>query len=1063
MTDLSQELLRANQHYQQKEFALAEQVCQQILNATPAQGTERATTWQILGMAQQRQGRLQEAIAAYEKAIALNPTDVRNYNNLGTALRALNQPEAAIAAYRKALEHRPDYPEAYSNLGNLLRQQGDLQEAIAAYQKALELDPSLVDALHGLGCIYQQLQQYEQAAQHLQQALRQNPRHPDVLNNLGNTLQRLKRFDAAVECYRRAIAERKTDPAFYNNLGAALQELGQVQASVKAYQYALKLQPTYADAHYNLGNNYKEQDRLEDAVVCYQQAIALRPDYAAAYNNLGLVLFEQNKLEESIEIYQKALALRQDYPDAHLNMGLSLLQAGSLAEGFREYEWRWQVKGPNFKPARPFPQPQWDGSDLEGKTLLLHAEQGFGDTIQFIRYAPLVAQRGGRVVMECQEALVRLLQPLEAIAACVPRGAALPEFQVHAPLMSVPHLLGTTLDTIPAEIPYLTAPSAPENVLPKGKRATVGLVWAGSVGNQNDRRRSLTLRDLWPLLSTEDVLFVSLQKEVRPGDEPVLATAAQAGKLYDGRSHLGDFADTAALLTQLDLVITVDTAVAHLAGALGRPVWILLSFAPDWRWMLDRSDSPWYPTARLFRQIQRGQWGSVVQAAIAALRSHFGLPDTAPEPLPLPVASRSMGQPSGFSEGAASLEAPTKLIGIGWQITPVTGWGIYGLNLSLQLLQAGYAPVPLLPPLQSNQLGFNPLHWALLRPFFSYQQKIAQALQQQPSGPIAGNFLLLRGLGNQFSTASELERVTGRSTVGMIFFEDTRLLPGALEKARGYDLIITGSRWNEAVLRDHGCTQVQTVFQGVDPAIFHPAPAARLFGDRFVIFSGGKLEYRKGQDLVVKAFQIFQTRHPEALLVTAWHNLWPRTMVGLDRAGHVEGLPQVDANGRLQVVDWLVRQGIPAQAVVNVGAIPNHLVGQVIREADVALFPNRAEGGTNLAAMECLACGVPTILSANTGHLDLLGSLADAQSRGDRPGDHAYGLWDQRSVIPIEQFPGTAGWGESSVEEIVACLEQVYVHRSQAQTVGQSGARFMADWTWMRQTQRLLVALSSLL
>lgn len=1030
MRDVSQALRLANQQYQTGQFAQAEQTCRQLLTDVNDSEIE-AQTWQILGMAQQRQGNLDGAIASYQQAIALNPSDVRNYNNLGTAFRALNRPTEAIASYQQALEHRPNYPEAHNNLANLCRQQGQLEEAIAHYQKALELHPGLVDAMHGLGSVYHQQEQYEKAIAWFQKAIAQNPKNPDVLNNLGNTLQRLKKFDLAIECYRRAIALRKTDPAFFNNLGAALQELGRVEESVVAYQHAIQLQPTYADAYYNLGNNYKEQDRLEDAVRVYETAIALRPDYPAAYNNLGLVLFERNQLDESIATYQKAIALRADYPDGHLNMGLSLLQAGDLAAGFREYEWRWLVKGPNFKPARVFPQPQWDGGDLDGQTILLHAEQGFGDTIQFIRYAPLIVQRGGRVVVECQQPLVRLLASMEAIAQCVPRGATLPDFDVHAPIMSLPHRFGTTLDSVPAQIPYLTAPDAPRLPLSETGRPRVGIVWAGSPGNMNDRRRSVRFQDIQPLLEVDSIEFICLQKEVRPEEEALVQAAIQAGQLQDGRSLLGDFADTAAILNQLDLIVTVDTSVAHLAGALGRPVWVLLSYAPDWRWMLDREDSPWYPTARLFRQFQPGHWQSVIQSVLNALQSHF------PTSSPLPPSPPS---------------PPAQLIALGWQITPATGWGVYGMNLALQLLKAGYAPVPLLPPMRVPSASFNPLHWTLIRPFFAYQQKIAETLKQQPDG-VTGNFLLLRGLGNQVRTSPDLERISGRSNVGVIFFENTQLSPEAIARAQSYDLIVTGSRWNEEVLRSYGCTNVRTVFQGIDPAIFHPAPSNRLFGDRFVIFSGGKLEYRKGQDLVVAAFRIFQARHPDALLLTAWHNFWPKTMVGLEQAGHVTGLPSMDTNGQLQLTEWLVQQGIPARAVVDLGAIPNHLVGQVVREADVAVFPNRAEGGTNLAAMECLACGVPTILSANTGHLDLIATNPD----------HCYVLRDQRPVKPIQEFPGTDGWGESRVEEIVERLEQAYGDRSQAKTIGQRGAAFMQHWTWSQQTHKLLEILSPLL
>jgi glycosyltransferase involved in cell wall biosynthesis len=365
-----------------------------------------------------------------------------------------------------------------------------------------------------------------------------------------------------------------------------------------------------------------------------------------------------------------------------------------------------------------------------------------------------------------------------------------------------------------------------------------------------------------------------------------------------------------------------------------------------------------------------------------------------------------------------------------------------------QLKTSQFQPLTLLPPLTSAP--FNPLHQALLQPLLKEPQRVAQLLQQNPGKALKGNFLLLKALGNQFETTKTLERVSGKQNVGVIFFEDTQLSQTALARANTYDLIVAGSTWNAEVLKSYGCTHVCTVPQGVDPTIFHPAPRARLFGDRFVIFSGGKLEYRKGQDIVVKAFRIFQSRHPEALLLTAWHNFWPQTMTELTQSGYVTGLPKVSQNGQLQIPEWLVTNGIPATACIDIGLIPNYLVGQILREADAAVFANRGEGGTNLAAMESLACGVPTILSANTGHLDLIDEA------------HCYSLRTQGTVKPISSYPGVAGWGESDPEELVEALEKIYSDRQEAERRSLNATHFMQNWTWEKQVSRLIEALTGL-
>lgn len=965
-----------------------------------------------------------------------------------------------------ALRWEANIPDILS-LANQQFKTGRLPEAAQLCQQVLLHHPNHFKTLNFLGLLAETADQQTTAMLYYQRAIATQPDQAKPYNALGNTLQRLRRYTDAIPLYERAIALQPDYAEAYNNLGAALEEVKRYDDAVTAYQQSLALKPNYAAAHYNLGNVFRRMGQLEDAIAAYQQAIALRPNDPLSHNNLGLTYADRADPTAAIAAYDRAIALKPDYADAYMNRGIASLMKGQLREGFRDYEWRWQVVADGFQPLPDYPQPLWDGADLTGKTILLKAEQGLGDTLQFVRYVPLVAARGGRVLMEVQRPLVSLLANLPNVAQAIAQGEPLPAFDTYCPLLSLPERLGTTLETIPAEVPYVSVPSpqtplpagergfdpvppismgdqmpSPQTPLPEGERGfdsvppflrgvrgdqtllKVGIVWAGSPTHRADHQRSCPLAAFLPLFQVPGVQFYSLQVGEKAAE---LVPYQEQYGIVDLSDRLTHFADTAADIQQLDLVITVDTAVAHLTGALGKPVWVLLCYAPDWRWMLDRPDSPWYPTARLFRQPQPGDWASVLQAIAQALPTLTPASSPPPQPSPPP---------------------PPSSIGIGWSPGIDTGWRIYGLNLALELLKRpAFKPVPLLPLASPHLL--NPIQRELLQPLMGDQQALHQLLSQHPDQVVTGDLLMLRPLGNHFVTPGEVQRIRGKRNVGVIFFEDTQFTSPELEYGRSLDRIITGSTWNTEILRGYGLENVVTVQQGIDPTLFHPAPRSGLLGDRFVIFSGGKLEYRKGQDIVIAAFKAFQARHPEALLLTAWQNPWVETLAGLERSPHLSGLPTVDPQGRLQIKPWLVKQGIPADAVMDVGLIPNYQAAQLLREADVALFPNRAEGGTNLVAMECLACGIPTLLSANTGHLDLLQA------------DHGYPLRDQQAIAHPSK--GTDGWGESNVEEILEILETLYRDRPSSDHNAIAATRFAQGWNWSIQIDRLLEAIAPFL
>jgi Tfp pilus assembly protein PilF len=450
---------------------------------------------------------------------------------------------------------------------------------------------------------------------------------PDFHNNFGNILAKLGTFEQAVASFRKALELRPGYAEAHNNLANALGQQGKNDQAIQSYLTAVELNPKYVEAHGNVGHAYRRVGKLQEAAASFRRALELVPDHAEAHANLGLALQDQGQLDQALAAFDKAVELKPDHAQARLNRALVMLAAGKFEAGWREYEWRWKTDS-NRLPRPELDCPLWDGGQLKDRTILLHCEQGLGSTLQFIRYVPLVAQRATRVIVECQPPLKQLLSQLAPEVRVLAKGENLPPFNVHAPLMSLPWILGTTLATIPAKIPYLHAdPVLMEKwraELSKFPGLKVGIAWQGNPMYAGDPLRSIPLVYYRPLGQVQGAHLVSLQKNL--GTEQ-LAKAPPDFRLLDLNHRLdetsGPFMDTAAVMMNLDLVITSDTSIAHLAGALGVPVWVALSFAPDWRWMRDREDSPWYPTMRLFRQKQFGDWDGVFLRIAGALKTEM--------------------------------------------------------------------------------------------------------------------------------------------------------------------------------------------------------------------------------------------------------------------------------------------------------------------------------------------------------------------------------------------------------------------------------------------------------
>ena len=535
--------------------------------------------------------RFDEAFAVYDKGVSLDPRNADLFNNYGNALRALNRRDEALARYDKAVSLRPDFPDALNNRGVVLQELGRIDDALASFDLAISARPDFGGAYFNRGNVLQDFGRFDEALESYDKAISLIPQFADAFNNRGNTLKQLKRHQEALESFDRAIA----------------------------------LNPRSADAYSNRGIALYELNRLDDALESYAKATALAPDFADAFSNLGNALRESKRFEEALASYDRAVAINPQLAQAHGDRGLLLLLMGRFAEGWRSYEWRKKKK--ERLGARSFDRPLWLGEeDISGKTILVHWEQGLGDTLQFCRYVPILSQMGAKVLFAPHKPLRRLISTLSGAfqMADVDDGAL--AFDFHCPLLSLPLALRTQLETIPHHVPYLQA--EPDLVSAwkariGGHGFKIGICWQGSTGKV-DAGRSFALKQFEALSQMPDVRLISLHKgegEAQLQGLPEGMSVETLGSEFDAGGDA--FVDTAAAMACCDLIISSDTAVAHLAGALGLKVWVALKCVPDWRWMMDRNDSPWYPTMRLFRQQSHGDWDGVfAQMKDALLKEH---------------------------------------------------------------------------------------------------------------------------------------------------------------------------------------------------------------------------------------------------------------------------------------------------------------------------------------------------------------------------------------------------------------------------------------------------------
>jgi tetratricopeptide (TPR) repeat protein len=591
------------------------------------------------GEALRQQGCWEEAIASLKQAMQLDPGSADACNYLGLTFSDQRQPDEARACFLEALRLNPNFAEAHHHLGVLFLWEQKFAEARASFEEALRIWPDFAEAHNSMGVLLREQGKQREACSCFEEALRLKDDFAAAHNNLGKGHESQGRLDEAVRCYRRALELQPNSALFLINLGNALAAQGQPGEALPFYRRAIRLQPAEAAYLSNLSNALTLTGRPDEGEAYCRQALRLKPDFADAYHNLGITFGARGEIARALVFNAETLRLNPDHVGARNCQAMWWLQMGDFARGWEEYEWRWKKAK---VPPRDFPQPLWDGSSLEGRTVLIHTEQGLGDTLQFIRYAPMVKQRGGTVIVESPIALGQLLASCTGIDRLIARGAPQPPFDVHAPLLSLPRIFGTTLANVPANVPYLWAdPPLVESwrrELSAVPGVKIGIAWQGNPRFPADCMRSIPLTHFTPLAQIDGVRLFSLQKGTGREQLQAVASYLPVVDLADRLDETtGGFMDTAAVMKNLDLVVTSDTSIAHLAGALGVPVWVALAVGADWRFLLGRDDSPWYPTMRLFRQTRMGDWDGVFERIASEL---CGSPDRPQEPLAQPPPVR---------------------------------------------------------------------------------------------------------------------------------------------------------------------------------------------------------------------------------------------------------------------------------------------------------------------------------------------------------------------------------------------------------------------------------------
>ena len=969
-----------------------------------------------LALCLQNQNNNREALIYYEKAAELNPFLSEAYNNIAIIYKGMGKYGQAEAAFKKAIKAKPGNSNAMSNLSNLtldkdhsleyqkaygLFQKKDFTGARELLTKLLDKNPGSINLLNSLGIINYNLNDFEKAAGCYKQILAIDEKDAEAEYSLGVCYQSLDNNDLALSHYKKAVELNPRYVDAFNNLGLLYASLKNYEEAEKYYLLALKYNPEYFNAIINLGSLRLHADDFDKALEYFNRALAIAmkdkdndAGKSVAYSNIGFMHLRRKNIDEAIKYFNTGIELNPDSVLAHYNKAEALLVSGRYEEGWKEYEWR---TGRKDFGKRKFEKPFKPEYKLKGKRVLVFAEQGLGDALQFVRYLPMLKEKGCYVIFECGKEMHSLLNGFEGVDEIIERNLVEKpdiEYDYEVPLLNLPQYFKTAVESVPADVPYLKTGQRLKEIwsslINDEEKVKIGIVWAGSPIHTNDKNRSVRLQQFLPLLSVEKTHFYSLQKGF-----PVIQAKDYQLLLTDLDDRIKTFSDTAAIMENLDIVITVDTSVAHLAGALGKEVWVLLPYMPDWRWLLEGKQSLWYPTMKLYRQPAVGDWNTV----FAELKKDL-----------ISFVKKKNGEKTKTEAAHTNIKADTLYLGL--TSGENFGWGVCSKYLKKELSR------------KINVVNIDENEILI---------KAGKA-----------NGTVFHALNN--NDFSGLHPVRGTRNIGYTFFE-YELNDAAVKNAINYELVLGGSSWNEQKLRERGVENTGVLIQGVDPELFYPEEKGSN-KDLFVIFSGGKFELRKGQDLVLKAIKILQQKYSDIILINAWYNLWPHTMNSMSVSKHIN-YEYKGETWKNFMVNLCTINEIDGNKVFTLPITPNEKLRDLYASSDIGLFPNRCEGGTNLVLMEYMACGKPVIASYNSGHKDVL--TASNSLRLERM--HEFKLFDNNKKL-------IADWEEPDIDEIVAQLEYAYHHREEIKKIGKEAGEDMKNFTWERSADSLFQLLN---
>ena len=990
----------------------AENLYKEVIGLNP----DHPEAYYNLALCLQNLNESQEALEYYKKALELNPFLSQAYNNMAMIYKDTARYDEAEDAFRKALKAKPDSNNAISELSGSTIEKDSSPENLKVLEfikkedfkgaeelliDLIEKEPENRSFLRSLGIVYFNLKKYEKASSYFKKLIELNEDDFDSIYNLGVCFQYSEDNENALKYYKKAIELRPNNVEVLNNLGLIYAGLKKYDEAEKHYNLALKNNPEYTNTLINLGGIKLNNDNYDEAMEIYKKALSIflkkdqKKHNSMVYTNIGMVHYKLKDMDEALKNFNMAIENDPNNVIVRYNKAEALLITEQYEEGWKEYEWRVERKEFGKRKSKLSFNLK---DDLKGKRILIYAEQGLGDAIQFVRYLPMLKEKGCYIIFECDKEMHNLLHGFEGIDEIIERNITkTPDiyFDYEIPLLSLPLFFYTNSKSIPAQIPYLHSdPNLKElwsREINNANKIKAGIVWAGNPIHTNDRHRSVRLQQMASVFSIEGIDFYSIQKgipEIQVKDYQLLIKELGSG--------IKSFADTAAIIDNLDLIITVDTAVAHLSGALGKETWVLLPYVPDWRWLLEGERTQWYPTIKLYRQPALKDWESVitlVKKDLIEFVKNKGLTKSV-------ISDKSDNQPNLYKSD--------KTFYLGLTSGDNFGWGVCSKYLKKELSQ------------RLNIINFDE------HPEIVNSGKV--------NGPV---FHALNN--NDFSG---LFPVRGTKNIGYTFFE-YELSEAAIKNAANYDLVLGGSSWNEKKLRERGVSNTGVLIQGIDPELFYPSDRETK-RDLFIIFSGGKFELRKGQDLALKAIKVLQQKYRDIVLINAWYNMWPSTMQSMGMSKHIK-YEYKGETWKNFMINLCTINGIDGDKVFTLPITPNNKLRDLYLSTDIGLFPNRCEGGTNLVLMEYMACGKPVIASYTSGHTDILTEENSVPLKNL----HQFKLHDDNKNL-------IANWEEPDIDEIIDKLEYAYFNREKIKQIGKRAGEFMKNFTWEASAERLM-------